>query len=126
MRFVAACVALVVAASGCKGDGGGPVGPAPDITGRWTGTAKAYTVQFRADFTQAGSAVGGAGSFSSPIASGDFVVSGTLSGRDLDLVLTSRELGATVFRGRFTAANRIEGTFDPNGSYELDLTLDRE
>ena len=125
-RFVAACVALVLCASGCKGDGGGPVGPDPDITGRWTGTAKAYTVHFSADFTRAGDAVGGSGSFSSPIASGDFVVSGTVSGRDVDLVLTSEELGATVFRGRFTASDRIEGTFDPNGSYELDLTLDRD
>ena len=126
VRFFAAWIALVLCASACKGDGGGPVGPDPVITGRWTGTAKAYTVHFSADFTQTGDAVGGSGRFSSPIASGDFVVSGTLSGREVDLVLTSEELGATIFRGRFTAADRIEGTFDPNGSYELDLTLDRD
>jgi hypothetical protein len=117
---------LVAATAGCKGDGGGPVGPEPVIAGRWTGTARAYTVQFTANFTQGGEAVGGSGSFSSPLASGDFVVSGTLRGREVDLVLTSDELGATAFIGRFVAADRIEGTFDPNGSYELDLTLDRE
>lgn len=121
-----ALLAIVAVGSGCKGDGGGPVGPDPVIAGRWTGTAKAYTVQFTANFTQAGDQVGGTGRFSSPIASGDFTVTGTLVGRDVDLVLTSAELGATSFIGRFTAADRIEGTFDPNGSYELDLTLDRD
>ena len=125
-RVAAACLALVLAVTACKGDGGGPVGPDPVISGRWTGTAKAYTVQFSANFTQSGDAVGGSGRFSSPIASGDFVVTGTLAGSDVDLILTSEELGATAFRGRFTGADRIEGTFDPNGSYELDLTLDRD
>ena len=117
---------LVAAVYGCKGDGGGPVGPDPVIAGRWTGTARAYTVHFAANFTQSGESVGGSGSFSSPLASGDFVVSGSLRGRDVDLTLTSDELGATAFVGRFVAADRIEGTFDPNGSYELDLTLDRD
>lgn len=117
---------LVLASAGCKGDGGGPAGLDPVIAGRWTGTARAYTVQFTANFTQAGEAVGGSGSFSSPLASGDFIVSGTLRGREVDLVLTSDELGATAFIGRFVAADRIEGTFDPNGDYELDLTLDRD
>lgn len=126
LRRLALCALLVTASAGCKGDGGGPVGLDPDITGRWTGRARAYTVQFAANFTHAGDAVGGSGSFSSPLASGDFVVSGTLRGREVDLVLTSDELGATAFIGRFVAADRIEGTFDPNGSYELDLTLDRD
>ena len=83
-------------------------------------------MQFDATFTQSGQNVGGNGHFSSPIASGDFVVTGTLVGEDVNLVLTSAELGATAFRGRFTAADRIEGTFDPSGDYETHLTLNRE
>ena len=111
---------------GCRGDGGGPVGPAPSIAGNWSGTAYAYTVRFDATFTQAGESVGGSGHFSSPIASDDFTVTGTLVGVEVDLVLHSEELGATAFRGRFIAANRIRGTFDPSGAYESDLTLDRD
>lgn len=120
-----AVASVSLLALGCDGDGGGPAGPAPQIAGDWTGTAYAHTVSFEATFTQSGQSVGGTGNFSSPLASGDFVVSGTLIGSDVDLVLTSDELGATVFRGRFTAANRIQGTFDPDGSYESELTLDR-
>ncbi len=125
-RNVGCIVALVILAGACKGDGGGPAGPAPSIAGEWTGTAVAHTVRFEASFTQSGDAVGGSGRFSSPVASGDFTVAGTLEGADVDLVLTSAELGTTAFRGRFIAADRIEGTFDPGGEYELDLTLDRE
>lgn len=126
-RWVVACLAsFSLLLSACKGDGGGPVGPDPVIAGRWTGTAKAYTVRFEATFTQTGEAVGGTGSFSSPLASGDFTVTGTLRGRDVALVLTSEELGATRFVGRFVAADRIEGTFDPGGRYEMELTLDRD
>ena len=95
------------------------------IAGTWSGTAYAHTVSFEATFTQSGNSVGGSGHFSSPIASDDFTVSGTLDGSDVDLLLTSSELGATVFRGRFTGADRIEGTFDPSGDYESDLTLER-
>ena len=119
-------VLLVAASVGCGGDGGGPVAPKPVIAGDWTGSAHFFTVRFDATFTQDGQAVGGTGHFSSPIASGDFIVTGTLVGRDVDLVLNSTELGATVFRGRFTAAARIEGTFDPSGQYEMPLTLKRD
>ena len=110
---------------GCR-DSGGPAGPDPVIAGDWSGSAYAFTVRFDATFTQAGQAVGGNGHFTSPIASGDFTVTGTLVGRDVDLVLNSSELGATVFEGRFTGADRIEGTFDPSGDYETDLTLFRD
>jgi hypothetical protein len=125
-RLVACFVSLALLLSACEGDGGGAVGPDPVIAGRWTGTAKLQTVRFEATFTQAGEVVGGSGTFSSPLGSGDFTVAGTLRGRDVALVLTSDELGATSFVGRFVAADRIEGTFDPNGAYELDLTLNRE
>lgn len=124
-RFALAIV-LALWTLGCRGDGGGPVGPDPVIAGHWSGSAYAFTVRFDATFTQAGQAVGGNGHFSSPIASGDFTVTGTLDGSDVDLVLNSAELGATVFRGKFTAVDRIEGTFDPSGDYETRLTLNRE
>jgi hypothetical protein len=116
----------IVPSLGCRGDGGGPVGPTPVIAGNWSGSARLGTVDVEATFTQAGESVGGTGHFSSPLASGDFTVTGTLVGTRVDLVLTSTELGATVFRGRFTARDRIEGTFDPSGRYETDLTLDRD
>ena len=118
-------VVVIALALGCR-DSGGPVGPDPVIAGDWSGSAYAFTVRFDATFTQAGQAVGGNGHFSSPIASGDFTVTGTLVGQQVDLVLNSAELGATVFRGRFTGADRIEGTFDPSGDYETRLTLFRD
>jgi hypothetical protein len=116
----------LIGSTGCGGDGGGPAGPAPSIAGAWSGNAYAGVVGFNANFTQNGESVGGTGRFSSPLASGDFIVSGTVKGSDVDLVLTSVELGATVFHGRFTSANRIRGTFDPSGSYETELTLNRQ
>ena len=115
-----------MATAGCRGDGGGPLSPNPVIAGDWSGSAFFFTVRFDATFTQDGQAVGGNGHFSSPIASGDFVVTGTVIGREVDLVLNSAELGATAFRGHFTAADRIVGTFDPGGRYETDLTLNRD
>ena len=121
-----ALLAMALMFGACKGDGGGPVGLEPSIAGHWTGTAKLHTVRFEADFTQSGEVVGGTGEFSSPLASDDFTVAGTLRGRDVSLTLTSDELGATTFLGRFVAADRIEGTFDPNGRYEMDLTLERD
>ena len=123
---MACLMALALLVSACDGDGGGPVGPDPVIAGRWTGTAKLHTVRFEATFTQAGEVVGGSGKFSSPLGGGDFTVTGTLRGRDVALVLTSEEIGATSFVGRFVAADRIEGTFDPDGTYEMELTLNRE
>ena len=125
-RRVLLLAAMVMVAAGCGGDGGGALGPNPVIAGDWSGTAYFWTVRFDATFTQAGQSVGGTGHFSSPIASGDFTVTGKLDGRDVDLVLNSAELGATAFQGRFTAADRIEGIFDPSGDYEMPLTLRRQ
>ena len=124
--LVAGVLALGAGAIGCKGDGGGPVGPTPTIAGRWSGSAKAGLVDFSATFTQRGDSVGGTGRFSSPLGGDDFTVQGVLRGTDVDLILTSDELGATTFRGRFIAADRIEGTVDRPGEDDLDLTLDRE
>ena len=125
VRALCLATIVVLVTLGCRGDGGGPAGLNPDIAGDWSGSAYAYTVRFDATFTQEGQAVGGNGHFSSPIASGNFIVTGTLAGVEVNLILNSAELGATAFRGRFTAADRIEGTFDPGGSYETRLTLDR-
>ena len=120
---LALCLSL---APGCKGDGG-PAGLNPVIAGSWSGSAKAGLVQFEATFTQpGGNAVGGTGQFSSPIAADDFTVQGTLSGTTVNLVLTSDELGATTFAGRFTGANRIEGKLELGDGEQMDLTLDRE
>lgn len=126
VRRLTLAILVIVALGGCRGDGGGAVGPNPVIAGDWSGTSHFFTVRFEATFTQSGQTVGGNGHFSSPIESGDFTVTGTLVGREVDLVLTSQELGATAYRGRFTAADRIEGTFDPSGEYEMQLTLDRD
>jgi hypothetical protein len=123
--FLLFLLLFVSSLAACKGDGGGPVGLSPSIAGDWNGTAKAYTVQFSATFTQDGDAVGGAGHFSSPVASDDFTVSGTLAGREVSLLLTSSEIGTTSFIGRFTARDRIEGTLALPGE-DLDLTLDRD
>ena len=117
---------LAVSLAACHGNGGGPVGPDPSLTGHWTGTAKAHTVHFSADFTQNGQAVTGSGDFSSPLGGGPFTVTGTASGANVDLVLASAEFGATSFRGHFTAAHRVEGTLDLPGDSDLDLTLDRD
>ena len=120
----AAFLAALALPLACKGDGG-PAGPKPSIAGAWSGSAYVGLVDFRATFTQAGDAVGGTGHFSSPRGSDDFTVSGTLSGQDVDLVLTSDTYGATSFRGRFTGADRIEGTLTLPDD-DVDLTIDRE
>ena len=120
-------LAIILASSlACRGDGGGPAGPDPVIAGRWSGSSHAGLVDFRATFTQSGDAVGGTGNFSSPLASDDFTVSGTVHGTSVDLVLTSPTLGATTFTGRFTGADRIEGTLDLHDRDDIDLTLERD
>jgi hypothetical protein len=121
---IAAVFAML--ALGCKGDGGGPVGPSPVIAGKWSGSAKAGLVQFDATFTGSGGSVGGSGHFTSPIASDDFAVTGSVSGANVNLVLTSSELGATTFIGKFTASDRIVGVLDLGDGDELELTIDRD
>ena len=125
-RRVVGIAAIALLAGACKGDGGGPVSANPSIAGRWTGSAKLGLVDFRADFTQSGDSVGGQGSFSSPLGGSDFAVAGVIKGGDVELVLTSATIGATTFRGRFVAANRIEGPLDRPDADDLDLTLDRQ
>ena len=121
------CAAIaLIALMACHGDGGGPVGPNPVIAGAWSGSAKAGLVQFHATFTQSADSVGGNGSFTSPIASSDFTVKGTLKGGTVALLLTSATLGETVFQGRFTAKNRIEGILYRPAEDDLELTLDRD
>ena len=121
------CAAIVILtlAAGCRGNDGDAVGPNPVIAGSWSGTAKAGLVRFEATFTQTGDSVGGVGRFTSPIASDDFMVQGALTGAQVNLVLTSDELGATTFRGRFTRARRIVGILDLVAQDDLELTLNR-
>jgi hypothetical protein len=121
-----AALALVLALPlACRGDGGGPAGPDPSIAGEWSGSAYVGLVDFRATFTESGGVVGGTGHFSSPRGSDDFVVSGTVSGSDVSLVLTSDTFGATTFIGRFTAADRIRGTLDLPDD-DIELTIERD
>ena len=123
---IAVAAVFVMLALGCKGDGGGPVGPSPVIAGNWSGSAKAGLVQFEATFTNSGTDVGGNGHFTSPVASDDFTVAGTVSGANVSLVLTSSELGATTFIGKFTASDRIVGILDLGDGEEMELTIDRD
>ena len=95
----------------------------PSIAGRWSGSAYLGALQFQADFTQSGETVGGTGQFSSPGNSGAFTISGTLRGRDVQLILTSAEYGTTTYTGRFTGANTIDGRLQ---NPDLDLTLERD
>ena len=128
-RGIRACVLLGVflaLGAACGDDGGGPVGPNPVIAGNWEGTAKAGLVRFNATFTQDVKAVGGTGSFTSPLGGSDFIVEGTLEGANVDLLLTSASIGATTFRGRFIAKNRIQGILDRPEEEDLELTLDRK
>lgn len=121
----AAVLALTAGIYGCRG-GGGPAGLNPVLAGNWSGTAKAGLVRFRATFTGASEAIGGAGHFTSPIASDDFSVQGTVTGTTVSLILTSSELGATTFIGRFTGADRVEGILDLGGGDKLALTIFRD
>lgn len=116
--------ALLVAAA-C----GGRNAAAPDnpqIAGHWKGDAALSTVRFEANFTQAGSAVGGTGQFTSPLGSGPFTVTGQLTGANVSLDLTSTEFGATTYVGKFSGADRIIGHITASGYGNIDLTLNRD
>lgn len=114
----------LVAALGCHH--ADPLGPDPVIAGAWHGHAKAGLVQVTATFTQDGRTVGGTGNFSSPLGGSDFTVTGTLTGGEVSLVLSSAALGSTTFKGRFTEANRMEGIVARPNEEDLALTLDRD
>ena len=115
--------ALALAACGGK-DAAAPANP--KIAGHWKGTAAVNSVRFEATFTQAGSAVGGSGQFTSPLGSGPFTVTGALTGANVALELTSTEFGATTYVGRFAGADRIVGHITAAAYGDIDLTLDRD
>ncbi len=108
----------------CHGDKA--VGPAQSIAGIWSGSAAYGAVQFSATFTQSGDSVGGTGSFTSPLGSGPFVVAGSLSGSNVALRLTSTQLGATTYGGRFINSSTITGRLDAPDYSGLELTLQRQ
>jgi hypothetical protein len=122
-RHAAMSLLLVAALLACRGDRS--VGPAQSIVGAWDGSAVLGTVQFSATFTQSGDSVGGSGSFTSPLASGPFVVAGSLQGSNVDLVLTSSQLGATKYAGHFTNSGTITGRLDAPNYSDIQLTLER-
>ena len=115
----------VFALAACGGkDAAAPANP--QIAGHWKGDAALTTVRFDANFTQAGSAVGGSGQFTSPLGSGPFTVTGQLAGANVSLELTSTEFGATTYVGRFSGADRIVGHITAAAYGDIDLTLDRD
>ena len=119
-----ALAATVVALLACGKDAAAPDNP--QIAGHWKGDAAFSTVRFEATFTQTGSAVGGAGQFTSPLGSGPFTVAGQLTGADVALNLTSSEFGATTYVGRFSGPDRIIGHITASSYGDIDLTLDRD
>jgi hypothetical protein len=128
-RFALACaLALPLAATaGCsKGDGGGPVGPEPSLTGTWRGSAKLGALDFVAQFRQVDANVVGTGAFSSPLGGDDFTAVGTSIGGQVRLTLTSSEYGVSTYNGRFVAADRVTGRLDAPQYSDLELTIDRQ
>jgi len=114
-------VVLFACLAACDKDAVAPDNPS--IAGHWSGSAYLGTVRFEATFTHDGESVGGTGHFTSPYGSGPFTVSGTVRGREVDLVLVSEEFGVTTYEGRFTGANTIEGDLqNPDAS----LTIERD
>ena len=122
-RMLLATVALVAGA--CRGSGG-PAGPQPKIAGHWSGTAEFHTVTFAAQLTESGDSVGGTGHVSSPRGSADFTVTGTVSGSDVQLYLFAEGVGTSGFKGRFTGADRIEGTLTVPSNDHYALTIYRD
>jgi hypothetical protein len=120
----ALAVALPLACS--KGDGGGPVGPDPSLTGTWRGSAKLGALDFVAQFQQVDANVVGTGAFSSPLGGDDFTVVGTSVGGQVRLTLTSSEYGVSTYNGRFVAADRVTGKLDAPQYSDLELTIDRQ
>ena len=57
-------------------------GPTASIAGRWAGTAALGAARYEVTLTQSGEDVMGSGSFSSPVGSGPFTVTGRVSGSD--------------------------------------------
>ena len=110
----------------CKGDGGGPVGTDPSLAGRWSGSAKLTLLDFSARFEQEGDDVTGTGRFSSPLGGDDFTATGTVTGGDVRLTLTSSEYGVATYVGRFVAANRVTGRLDAAAYSDIELTIDRD
>jgi hypothetical protein len=96
-----------------------------EIAGHWSGSAE-FGVQFSADFTREGTNVGGSGSFTSPVGSGPFTVTGGhVNGADVILDISSPEFGTATYTGRFTTADRITGRLTAPSFGQIVLTLDR-
>lgn len=126
LRRLALLVAIALPLACGKGDGGGPVGPEPSLTGTWRGSAKLGALDFVAQFQQVDGNVVGTGAFSSPLGGDDFTAVGTSIGGQVRLTLTSSEYGVSTYNGRFVAANRVTGKLDAPQYSDLELTIDRQ
>ena len=120
-----AVLSLVLVLSGACDDAN-PTDPPASITGRWAGSAALGAVRYEVTLTQSDEDVAGSGSFTSPVGSGPFTVTGHVTGFDVELQLVSGTLGSTTYLGTFDGANRIVGHLEhPTYSY-LELALERQ
>ena len=120
-----AVLALVLVLSGACADAN-PTDPPASITGRWAGSAALGAVRYEVTLTQSGEDVAGTGSFTSPVGSGPFTVTGRVTGLDVELRLVSGTLGSTTYVGRFDGPNRIVGHLEHPTYLDLELALERQ
>lgn len=121
--IAAAWVAVLLAAGACSGDG--PVAPEPDpvVSGSWTGTSQAITLNLVLS-----EGIGGAVSGSGNMSGGDLnfaliVRQGTHVYPDLTLVLGAQGYEDFNFTGRLTSATAMTGTLNGSGFNDFDFNL---
>ena len=120
-----AALSLVLVLSGACDDAN-PTDPQASITGRWAGSAALGAVRYEVTLTQSEEDVAGTGSFTSPVGSGPFTVTGRVTGFDVALQLVSGTLGSTTYLGTFDGANRIVGHLEHPTYSDLELALERQ
>ena len=120
-----AALSLVLVLSGACDDAN-PTDPPASITGRWAGSAALGALRYEVTLTQSEEDVAGTGSFTSPVGSGPFTVTGRVTGSDVELRLVSGTLGSTTYLGTFDGPNRIVGHLEHPTYSDLELALDRQ
>src|SRR5919109_3971588 len=118
-------LSLVLVLSGACGDEN-PTSPPESITGRWAGSAGLGAVSYEVNLTQTGQDVSGTGSFTSPVGSGPFTVTGRVTATGVELLLVSQTLGSTTYVGTFDGPNRIVGHIEHPLYSNLELVLERQ
>jgi hypothetical protein len=124
-QSASAVLALLLVLGNACGDEN-PTDPPASIAGRWAGTAALGAVRYEVTLTQSGEDVTGTGSFSSPVGSGPFTVTGRVSGSDVELRLASQTLGSTTYVGTFDGPNRIVGHLQHPTYSNVELALERQ